>query len=443
MTIKLRCLTPALDGECSSDARVELHAHTTVDFEDAAAQPQKHLDAGRCVRRNASFAACLPTVLLIGVQKGGTTAFQRFAAQHAALAVHGQEGQFFNRLEHADDVFVRWWPYLLGIRADDRGALRRSCGEGGERYTNCGLPEMRGRGQWPVQPGGGSVGFDKTPDYLPRGLDAIRALLPSARLIVLLREPGARAFSAFKYTGLGLRARLGATKGMYARLLRVACRSSNLTLPSDVGPSSREGQAAIPDWECPPDGLPCARSPIAGWSSPVLFDYLVRIGAMLSRGARRGSLPPNFDRRHRSHPLWCILDYSRYGRQLRQLLALGFAHVTLALSEAFFAQPQAMADAVWRWLGLPRAAARGRGAAPAWQGRASGYDARGMPLAAVAAHEGAANVSRLRMLPRTRAALDVLFDEDVREVERLVPGLGLERWWGSFSKTTGNGSGIW
>ena len=28
------------------------------------------------------------------------------------------------------------------------------------------------------------------------------------------------------------------------------------------------------------------------------------------------------------------------------LLALGFAHVTLALSEAFFAQPQAMADAV-------------------------------------------------------------------------------------------------
>lgn len=107
-----------------------------------------------------------PSFLIIGAQKAGTSAlFKMLAAHPAVLAPAVKEHHFFD-----DDA-----AYARGFGSYLKGFPRRP--QGGER----------------------KVTFEATPSYLfiPDAAGRIHRHLPEARLIVVLRDPVKRAFSAW------------------------------------------------------------------------------------------------------------------------------------------------------------------------------------------------------------------------------------------------------
>jgi hypothetical protein len=101
----------------------------------------------------------LPHFLGLGTQKGGTTSLHRLLAQHPQVFLPACKEVHYFSLH--DQEPVSWY---------------------GAHYAHAGAGQQRG---------------DITPYYLfhPRAPRAIQALLPEARLIVLLRDPVERALS--------------------------------------------------------------------------------------------------------------------------------------------------------------------------------------------------------------------------------------------------------
>ena len=101
----------------------------------------------------------LPDFLIIGVQKGGTTAMMENLNYHPDVHVHQREVGFFGENKHSLAEYCSLFPQDVPV-----------------------------------------VG-EKTPRYifLPRAREAIRRLHPSAKLIVSLRDPVRRFHSAINH----------------------------------------------------------------------------------------------------------------------------------------------------------------------------------------------------------------------------------------------------
>lgn len=105
----------------------------------------------------------LPDFLVLGAQKAGTTALYAYLRWHPAITGPSwKEVSFFDR---------HWWR--------------------GESWY---------RGQFPLRSGGRLVG-EASPSYLfhPLAPERVRALVPEARLVAVLRNPVDRAYSHYQH----------------------------------------------------------------------------------------------------------------------------------------------------------------------------------------------------------------------------------------------------
>lgn len=120
-------------------------------------------------RRTTQSVRMLPDFLVIGAQRSGTSSLYKYLGTHPQIAPSlRKEVEYFTR---------RYGNGLDWYRAHFPLELRR---------------------QWSRRALGRELlAFEATPDYLVHPLAAERAalLLPSARIVVLLRDPVARAFS--------------------------------------------------------------------------------------------------------------------------------------------------------------------------------------------------------------------------------------------------------
>lgn len=223
--------------------------------------PQWLKESGRAVSRTAgrlsSGVRALPEFLIVGTQRGGTTSLFRALAAHPAIA-----GPNFHKGVHYFDV-----NYERGLRW----------------Y----------RGHFPVRRGE-RMAFESAGYYMhhPLAPERIARDLPGVRLLVLLRDPVERAFSAYRHE----LARGFESEPSFERAL-------------DLEPGRLRGEVD-------------------------------RI--------RRGA----FSHSHRHH---AYLDRGRYAAQLEVLFGLfGRERVHVTFAEDFFAEPERRYDAIIDFLGLAR-----------------------------------------------------------------------------------------
>ncbi len=133
---------------------------------------------------------CLPTFLIIGVQKGSTGELRKWLSAHPQVQAHRGERHFFDMggtgkimgsIENggrmtAADVKKHWGSYLQShaFFISDHDSVRRD------------------------DPADNLITFEKTPAYFDQADPAaVAALLPSAKLVVMLREPAQRMYSGY------------------------------------------------------------------------------------------------------------------------------------------------------------------------------------------------------------------------------------------------------
>lgn len=134
-------------------------------------------DAGACFEpRSGSRVVCLPGLINIGVQKAGTGELQTWLATHPSVTVHGGEVHFFDSVDP------------VACSARQRGLLRL-------RYARF-LWRRRPLSAAAVRHG--HLLYEKTPAYFDQASPKLVACaVPAVRLVVMLREPVARARSAY------------------------------------------------------------------------------------------------------------------------------------------------------------------------------------------------------------------------------------------------------
>lgn len=152
------------------------------------------VDAGVCMDVPSSSTTlssqspavrCFPSFVIVGAMKAGTGVLMHLLNQHPALVSgKGEDGSneihFFRSPRHTEfpgkprrgGCSADWWAYL------QRFPVFRGTHAAGRRKT-----------------------FDKSPDYMRSKLSIwqLHAMLPSAKLIVLLRNPASRAISEFNH----------------------------------------------------------------------------------------------------------------------------------------------------------------------------------------------------------------------------------------------------
>ncbi|KAK3275436.1 hypothetical protein CYMTET_16430 [Cymbomonas tetramitiformis] len=127
-------------------------------------------DAGQCSssKRHPTYQ-CLPTSLLIGVQKGGTGELILWLGSHPKIHFDPREVRYFQT-----EQLERWGTYVR------RPAFRLS----------------------PSEVRGGHITMEKSPGYARlhcRAAPRIQLKMPSAKLIIILRDPAKRAYSGFQH----------------------------------------------------------------------------------------------------------------------------------------------------------------------------------------------------------------------------------------------------
>jgi hypothetical protein len=125
--------------------------------------------AGACVRlarRRGRF--CLPSVVVIGAMRAGTSALAHALLQHPHLVrnADGKEVHYFSDPFEKKDALLANWPAYAARFAVSTARVRT---------------------------------LDKTAQYLTGQLGALVTLLPGARFVAVLREPGRRAYSEFRH----------------------------------------------------------------------------------------------------------------------------------------------------------------------------------------------------------------------------------------------------
>ena len=125
--------------------------------------------AGACVQiKNRRGRFCLPSVVVIGAMRAGTSALAHYLLQHPHLTrnADGTEVHYFSDPFDTTRSLRKTWPTYAARFPVSSRTVRT---------------------------------LDKTAQYLTGNLDALRTLLPSARVVAVLREPGRRAYSEFRH----------------------------------------------------------------------------------------------------------------------------------------------------------------------------------------------------------------------------------------------------
>lgn len=157
------------------------------------------VDAGVCVPlRLPSLSPqvrCFPSFVIVGAMKAGTGVLMHLLNQHPLLVSGKGEGgsneiHFFRSARHA-----RPGGGLI------RGREAANVCAGDERWAYLThFPSFSAEGKV-MQPQLRVKTFDKSPDYMrsKSSISRLHAMLPSAKLIVLLRNPATRALSEFNH----------------------------------------------------------------------------------------------------------------------------------------------------------------------------------------------------------------------------------------------------
>ena len=209
----------------------------------------------------------LPDCLIIGAQRSGTSSLYKWLGEHPNVAPSiRKETEYFTVEHHRGE---RWY------RAHFPLQLTRA------------IASRRGTRPW--------LTFEATPDYLfdPRAPERVRGFLPTAKIVVLLRDPSDRAVSHYHHTR-----RLGYE-----------------TLPIDEALAA-EGQRLEQEW------IEIERDPDYQAYSFRRFSYMSR---------------------------------SRYAEQLQRWFAIfPLDQILIVKSEDLFANPSEEFSTILDFLGLPR-----------------------------------------------------------------------------------------
>jgi hypothetical protein len=114
----------------------------------------------------------LPDFVVIGCQRGGTSSLYKYLGQHPEIGPS---------LRKETEYLTVNYPL-------------------GERWYRAHFP-LRLRRRFAAMAGKSMLAFEATPDYLldPRAASRCKALIPDAKIVILLREPGQRALSHFNH----------------------------------------------------------------------------------------------------------------------------------------------------------------------------------------------------------------------------------------------------
>lgn len=254
-----------------------------LDTIPACDEAVRTVDAGWCFRGRMSPAYCLPSLIVGGAQKAATGWLRQWLGRHPELSQGGEhEIHYFDNLPR-DKPLKDWATSYLRAFPTHSSTV----------YT-----------------------FEKTPDYLPNvtALVNIRALLPSVKLVFLLRNPTARAYSAFQHHCRRLRFGSDYNGGQSTRLRSILPGSSGVVFSLET---SAEQWAKV--------------TPLVPPCSPIDFDSFVTPRLNSTR----------------------IITWGLYAQQLG---FVGFPHSQLyvAFAEPALAEPNAFLDHVVSWLGLRR-----------------------------------------------------------------------------------------
>jgi len=178
------------------------------------------LDAGVCISSSQSPGTsrsmrCLPSFLVIGAQKAGTTDLRGLLSFHPYLDGPSSEVRFFSHVTSVTELNQRWRKYLewfpefqipaFATAGTSSGSLRHHQDSNAGLHISADRTSVRGTPSPGVQVITGSSAmqrtYEKSPAYLgnPRSPALAHALLPSARLVAIVRNPTKRAYSAFQH----------------------------------------------------------------------------------------------------------------------------------------------------------------------------------------------------------------------------------------------------
>ena len=275
------------------------------------------VDAGQCFGGGSSFVQeetsssvsmprpalrCLPSFIIAGAQKAATGWLRQWLREHPDLAQGGDhEIHYFDKLvplnnnqekESSDD-----WPFRDYLEQFPSPHLRA--------YT-----------------------YEKTPDYLPNvtAMRSIFSLMPSTKLIFMLRDPSSRAYSAFQHH---------CRRGRFAVISKFTktAGSSRLRPAGSTKTSSANGREII--FELESDPLLFSRAPrLSAPCRPIDFDAFVRKNANSTR----------------------LVNWGYYAKQLEDIRRVGFNddQLYVAFSETALHNPDDLLDDLVEWLGLRR-----------------------------------------------------------------------------------------
>jgi len=280
---------------------------------------EARVDAGQCFGYSVgekSVLRCLPSFVIAGAQKAATGWLRQWLGEHPELAQGGdREIHYFDKAPSLDR-----WPveYLSQFPSPSLQA-----------YT-----------------------YEKTPDYLPNAtaMRALFTLLPSAKLVFMLRNPTSRAYSAFQHhCRRGRFGKIVVKQTPPTRRRRLLLRGRQqrrrqqgrglTTTTSRLRPQPtvdvrREDREVVFQLEAEPSVWARAAK-LAAPCAPVDFDLFVRNRANETR----------------------LVDWGFYARQIDAIRKIGFTDDLLyvAFSEpAFKGRPEYLLDDVVSWLGLHR-----------------------------------------------------------------------------------------
>ena len=150
----------------------------------------------------------LPSLLVIGAQKAGTTSLHSWLAQHPAMEGYARkEAHYFDGgTDHAVDAYARgpgWYASLFPARAE-------------------------------LAPG--AITFESTPLYLfnPLAAGRIRQLLPRVRMVAVLRDPVERAISHYYHVVQRGREDLPLAEALRAEEARLALAAGDYKHPAFI-----------------------------------------------------------------------------------------------------------------------------------------------------------------------------------------------------------------
>eukprot|EP00730_Choanoeca_flexa_P003487 TRINITY_DN11421_c0_g1_i3.p1 TRINITY_DN11421_c0_g1~~TRINITY_DN11421_c0_g1_i3.p1 ORF type:complete len:435 (+),score=13.49 TRINITY_DN11421_c0_g1_i3:129-1433(+) len=300
------------------------------------------LDAGMCVIHERSNAvACLPSLIIIGAMKAGTAELQGWLSQHPALyrwkgppsvtlisspfhlsssagASRSGNGEphFFDKLTSDAELEAGWSKYLW-----EGFSISESLSFIENRYT-----------------------FEKTPAYLrmsPAGIARMARMLPSVRMIAILREPASRAYSHFQQ-----RCRQGAYRRLHPKHPLRHSIVGNITFH----PTSLRSEAIVAS-ELTKHGFKVGKHDFIPTTYPCTsgeFDSLL-FGYLTSRDLQKKDPRPD------EVPAKLILDRGHYAQQLEHYYEhFNRSQLMVLLSEQLHEDFPAAMDKIQQWLGLPR-----------------------------------------------------------------------------------------